>query len=115
MHFKCLNCWQFYKSSYKKSKFCNKDCKKQYYNDFGNEELSLEQKKKILKDRFKECQDCGFNKVPEILEIHHIVPTYKGGMDNWANLVCICPNCHNIRHFEINKLEKLNKIDSNVK
>src|SRR5574343_250313 len=110
MTFKCQNCWIFYKSSYKKSKFCSTECKKDYYNDY-NEDLSLEQKKRVLKKRSNYCHDCGFDKVPSILEVHHIIPTYKGGLDTYDNLVLLCPNCHAIRHLEIRRLE--NYVKSN--
>lgn len=41
-------------------------------------------------------QDCYFchEQDTHILEVHHIVPRRHGGSDNPANLVTVCPNCH---------------------
>ena len=32
------------------------------------------------------------------LEIHHIIPVFKGGKNNIKNLVLVCQKCHVIRH-----------------
>lgn len=44
------------------------------------------------------CADCGWNKVPEILEVHHL--DHNRLNNNPQNLLPLCPTCHNIRHFE---------------
>lgn len=32
----------------------------------------------------------------EVLELHHLVPKYLGGLDDIDNLVCLCPNHHRL-------------------
>ena len=32
------------------------------------------------------------------LEIHHIVPVGRGGLNSIKNLILLCPECHRIRH-----------------
>lgn len=95
---RCQNefCGQIYSTSSKKSKFCCAACKKVYYNSY-NDSLSLEQKKKILKERIDSCQMCG-NTDKDLFEVDHILPTFKGGGDNFDNLRVLCSNCHTKRH-----------------
>lgn len=83
------------------------------------------QKKRIAKMRervkhFKKekhgnkCVDCGFDKVPEILEFHHINSNEKEKkitsmlLYSWSRIeeelnkcVLLCPNCHAIRHLQL--------------
>jgi 5-methylcytosine-specific restriction endonuclease McrA len=37
------------------------------------------------------CQYCG---VKENLTIDHILPSSRGGIDSWENLVCCCTSCN---------------------
>lgn len=43
------------------------------------------------------CADCGWNKFPEVLQVHHIDRNVKN--NSLDNLVVLCPTCHNTRHF----------------
>jgi len=43
------------------------------------------------------CADCGWNKYPEVLQVHHIDENRKN--NSIENLVVLCPTCHNTRHF----------------
>ena len=43
------------------------------------------------------CADCGWNKYPEVLQVHHINKNRKD--NSIENLVVLCPTCHNTRHF----------------
>ena len=54
---------------------------------------------RLLKDRGRICERCGYNK-PEILQIHH--KDRNRSNNNIDNLELICPNCH----FEEHYLEK---------
>ena len=42
------------------------------------------------------CKLC--SKETDYLEIHHIVPRSKGGLDNESNLIRICIDCHGLAH-----------------
>lgn len=50
-----------------------------------------------LHARTESCQSCGYDKVPGILEVHHIDRNRSNNSPN--NLVCLCPNCHNEEHY----------------
>jgi hypothetical protein len=50
--------------------------------------LSLKQKK---------CERCGYDKHPEILEVHHKDRNRSNGNPN--NLELLCPNCHTEEHY----------------
>jgi hypothetical protein len=48
------------------------------------------------------CMNCGFNKWPAILEIHHI--DKNRGNDSLDNLCVLCPNCHKAHHRKVAKI-----------
>lgn len=48
-----------------------------------------------LEDR--QCAKCGYDKHPEILEVHHI--DNKRSNNDLSNLEFLCPNCHGEHHF----------------
>ena len=53
-------------------------------------------KLRLLKDRGKKCERCGYRKF-EILQIHH---KNRSRIDNdMSNLELICPNCHYEEHL----------------
>ena len=50
------------------------------------------------------CGDCGYP-APFLtpagrpfLEVHHILPLSRGGLDVIENVIALCPNCHRRRH-----------------
>lgn len=100
MNFKCKNCYNIYSSTNKKSKFCSNTCKKEYMHEL-NEEHSLAHKKKLLKNRIKQCQKCAI-KNKHLLEVHHILPICEGGSDDYSNLIVLCSNCHTLEHHKEN-------------
>lgn len=70
--------------------------------------------KEILKARKQACADCGWNKIPSVLEFHHTVVdpsniplgTIIGTNSTIRFLqeldkgVFLCPNCHRCRHYD---------------
>ncbi|BCS91307.1 MAG: hypothetical protein ARM1_0764 [Candidatus Micrarchaeota archaeon] len=50
-----------------------------------------------MRDNYR-CRACGFNFIKKdgkpYVEVAHIVPLYKGGLDHPSNMVALCPNCH---------------------
>ena len=43
------------------------------------------------------CDDCGYDKLKDILEVHHV--NFNHG-DNWVeNLRILCPTCHRELHY----------------
>jgi 5-methylcytosine-specific restriction endonuclease McrA len=55
------------------------------------------QRKKTLATRPHRCEKCGYDKIPEILIIHHINEITTDGRPE--NIELICPNCHEEEHF----------------
>jgi hypothetical protein len=44
------------------------------------------------------CANCGYRKIPRILEIHHIDRNRRNNED--INLLLLCPNCHAEEHYD---------------
>jgi len=59
--------------------------------------IAKKQRKQINEFREKRCEECGWNAVPEVLELHHRDRNVKNGSPE--NLKLVCPNCHQIEHF----------------
>lgn len=57
--------------------------------------VRLTRKNLYFRDR-NTCQYCGRRLKSKDLNIDHVVPRSRGGMDTWENLVCACVAC-NIR------------------
>jgi 5-methylcytosine-specific restriction endonuclease McrA len=49
------------------------------------------------------CERCSYEKIPEIVQVHHIVERSKGGSDEMANLEFLCPTCHMEEHWHRRK------------
>lgn len=45
----------------------------------------------------KVCEDCGYDEIPEILEVHHKDRNRRN--NKVENLKVLCPNCHEKEHF----------------
>lgn len=68
----------------------------------------------ILKARKQACADCGWNKIPSVLEFHHVVvdPSNRTIRATATSAplsrflreldkgVFLCPNCHRCRHYD---------------
>jgi len=51
----------------------------------------------ILRNKEARCEICNFNKVPEILQVHHVDRDRTN--NSLTNLQLLCPNCHIEIHF----------------
>lgn len=51
-------------------------------------------RKQVLERDNYMCQNCGAQKAPKNLEVHHVKTQSKGGDDFLTNLVCLCISCH---------------------
>ena len=76
--------------------------------DKAEHERSL--KYRILLERGKVCERCGYDK-PEILQVHH--KDRDRTNNNLTNLELICPNCHCEEHYLENSWLKNKLVDSN--
>lgn len=52
----------------------------------------------IKRDMIKQCEHCGYDKIPEILGVHH--KDKNRNNNNISNLIVLCPNCHSIEHHK---------------
>lgn len=55
-------------------------------------------KQELLASPDARCFVCGFSFRP-LLELHHVVPVSKGGADDMANVLLLCPTCHTLIHL----------------
>ncbi len=79
------------KSQYFCSEVCNRATRKSL-----NLVLPLVREYFLERANFK-CEECGvFNNVE--LQLHHIIPIYKGGFDKENNIVVLCKQCHLKKH-----------------
>lgn len=63
-----------------------------------NEFSNYSQKNKINKPRI--CGCCG---AQQDLNLHHIIPIYMGGKDEYYNLIYLCKKCHKKIHNMLNE------------
>jgi len=76
---------------------------------------SLEIKEKVLRRSQGKCEFCGkagftTHKNTLFLEVHHVVPLGKNGVDELWNVVAVCPNHHREAHFGNNRSEMLDQL-----
>jgi len=97
----CIQCGKPLKKTFANKitgKFCSGECRKEAQQidlEFTKRQ-GVKRKLKRMGVIFEKCADCGYNKYPQILGIHH-------GDENptnhsIGNLIILCPNCHSIRH-----------------
>lgn len=86
--------------------FCNRKCKEKAQTiEGGCKEIQPYHYKdgiyctyrvNALKYYGENCQECGYNKFPQILQVHHIDRNRNNNL--LENLQVLCPNCHAIKH-----------------
>ena len=86
--------------------FCNRRCKEQAQRIGGLEEIQPDHYDNGKSERhYRElaarrlppiCNRCGYDKHPEILEVHHKDRNRKNNA--LENLERVCPNCHTLEH-----------------
>lgn len=58
--------------------------------------------RKLYAESHPFCEKCLERGVPvPVEEVHHIVPTARGGDDSFENLMSLCRSCHNKIHREL--------------
>ena len=56
--------------------------------------VEISRKNVLVRDDYT-CQYC--KKQNKSLTVDHVVPKFRGGQDNWENLVAACKNCNQIK------------------
>ena len=87
--------------------FCNRSCSTSYNNSLFKGTLARGYKNgssiyrsltlKLNSGDLK-CSKCGYNEVPEVLEVHHV--NGDRSLNNKSNLNLLCPTCHQVEHFK---------------
>ena len=78
--------------------------------------ITLNKEKKFKQIKGKEncigdkCIICGFSIVTHK---HHLIPVLKGGLFERDNLVCLCPNHHEMLHKNLISEEEINEYIKN--
>ena len=74
-----------YASSIDRIQSSRESRKRNYYSGNGIKRLDMDGWKCVL---------CGYDKLPEALQISHVVPRCKGGDNSIENIRTTCANCH---------------------
>ena len=99
INFKCYDCGlldpQIWRSRPKPECFIPKKCSRLrgYYRNHEYHRAMQIEKHRYLKYREDQCALC---QSQDRLEVHHIQPQSKGGMDARFNLLTLCKHCHKI-------------------
>lgn len=87
----------------KKKRYCSRECTwKAKERDTTRYSASARRKIKHL-GLLERCPQCGYDKYPKILEVHHI--DRNPSNNTWDNLAIVCPNCHKAYHYMNAKLK----------
>lgn len=88
--------YEYYKGSYTFRKI--KKLKRMPYNEYLKTPHWELARSAVLKRDENRCADCGKSKEERPLEVHHI--TYiRRGKENLDDLMTLCRDCHQERHF----------------
>ena len=109
---KCSNCKiEFYRSQSKMKlsksghQFCSRECKDTAQRIGGIREIQpdhygtasiVKYREKAFRYYEKKCISCGYNKHPNVLEVHHIDRNREN--NDLSNLIPLCPTCHTEVH-----------------
>jgi len=72
-------------------------------------------RKQAIEKYGNRCELCSYS---AIVETHHVVPKYKGGLHEISNLMVMCPNCHALvtrKKIEINSRNEISKVKKLIK
>lgn len=88
-----------------KRKYCSDSCKNVLLAELKS--WPITRNEALKRDDFT-CQDCGYHSPDgDGLEVHHIIPIYKGGDEfDMNNLITVCHECHVKRHRRIRKSKR---------
>lgn len=92
----CLNCSAIFIPSNGRSVNCSMKCRMEWAVKQGKPGSYQSNARKVF---IRKCADCGFDKEPRVILIHHIDGNRQNGQI--TNLIPLCPTCHEIRHLEM--------------
>jgi hypothetical protein len=77
--------------------FCNRTCAATYNNKHRVRVIKVDYRSFALKNLKNECVKCGYNRYPNVLQVHH--KDRKRNNNKLNNLELLCPTCHQEHHF----------------
>jgi hypothetical protein len=93
----CAHCGKsFLTSPSHKRKFCSRACVNKSSHEIWKPSFLTARKGLARRGEIRQCEACGYDKIPAILGIHHKDEDRKN--NNRENLEILCPNCHSERH-----------------
>ena len=88
--------------------FCSRECKDESQLKgllpVGHYWTSRQYRKLAFREKPQKCEICGYNKYPEILEVHH--KDQNRYNNQITNLEILCPTCHSEQHFILRNKEQ---------
>jgi hypothetical protein len=97
----CLWCHREYQPSRnrpeKPRQFCSSSCGRRWHNEQRKQKNGSIDRVTLRRERGARCECCGWNAVPEVLEVHHRDRNRKH--NTRENLLLLCPTCHALDHF----------------
>jgi hypothetical protein len=93
----CRHCSKiFFDSASTERVYCSKQCVNKDNKDVFVASFTTVRDKMKRRGMIKECCECGYKEVPEILGIHHRDGNRKN--NTIENLMVLCPMCHSLIH-----------------
>lgn len=95
----CVHCGvKFLDAPSHKRKYCSKVCVNKAAKNQWKPTFTTVRKKMAVRGWLSACEQCGYDKHPEILGVHHKDRDRKN--NERSNLQVLCPNCHSIKHMK---------------
>lgn len=86
----------------KRKRFCNTRCaalwRAKYIDPIKRPNHKRHKMEAMPRTEMKKCSQCEYNKMPQILERHHL--DHDRTNNSPENLACLCPNCHKEEHYK---------------
>jgi 5-methylcytosine-specific restriction endonuclease McrA len=106
----CLVCAKPVRAGLKRTT-CSKSCSTINRRKIDREQIGVPKKKQVssnyeIRQRLIEykgaerCECCGYERIPAVVQVHHIIERSKGGSDEMENLEFLCPTCHMEEHWK---------------
>ncbi len=102
----CVNCGVEFLSRKRDTMYCSGKCNRQYRSKIKGWEFHERQwenlRELVLERDNYTCQECHAFSMNGFLQVHHIKPLFRGGVNDETNLVALCPTCHKTAHRKYN-------------
>lgn len=90
---KCKLCGKEFQPKCKQHVYCSQRCR-QDIRKVGLDVCLIKNKEYFMEKYYFTCSDCKKMFETQDLQIHHIIPLYKGGSNTEDNITVLCQQCH---------------------